>query len=173
MPHASDEHKMAAEECPSCAEETVGGSYMERTVEDFVRACEVMIGHEQEKIAPDNALVALLCDAVRFSREVDRRGGCCTCTEVEAYGWEYISDADHAEHQAECSFGRRVADARAEGVYDAAASLERFCGEWFDPRFPLRTSLAPELAREAVAHLRSLVKPSSDPSEPTIERGKK
>jgi hypothetical protein len=47
----------------------VGGERMERTVVDFVHACEV----EVERIAAspfgDNAVLALLCDSVRLARE--------------------------------------------------------------------------------------------------------
>jgi hypothetical protein len=32
-------------------------------------ACLVLLKEEQEKLRPDNALVAVLCDAVRLARE--------------------------------------------------------------------------------------------------------
>jgi hypothetical protein len=31
--------------------------------------CKVLIGMEQEKVSPDNALIAVLCEAVRLGRE--------------------------------------------------------------------------------------------------------
>jgi hypothetical protein len=48
---------------------TVGGRRMECSNADFERRCLVAIGVEQEKIAPDNFLIALICDAVRCVRE--------------------------------------------------------------------------------------------------------
>jgi hypothetical protein len=47
----------------------VAGDKMGRSVDDFVGACEVMILALQLEAAPDNALIDLLCDAVRFVRE--------------------------------------------------------------------------------------------------------
>ncbi len=47
----------------------VAGERMDRSIADFVRACEVTIEDEQSKPAPDTALIALLCDAVRLTRE--------------------------------------------------------------------------------------------------------
>jgi hypothetical protein len=42
---------------------------MERTIADFERACLVHLADEQRRPNPDNALIAVLCDAVRLSRE--------------------------------------------------------------------------------------------------------
>jgi len=42
---------------------------LERSIEDLERACLVLIKDEQEKINPDNALIAVLCDSVRMGRE--------------------------------------------------------------------------------------------------------
>ena len=50
-------------------DQVVVGEYMERSIDDFVRACETHILEEQAKILPDNALIATLCDAVRLTRE--------------------------------------------------------------------------------------------------------
>lgn len=47
---------------------TVAGHF-NGTLQDFERRCRVHLIHEQEKINPDNALIALLCDAVRVKRE--------------------------------------------------------------------------------------------------------
>ena len=47
----------------------VGGSYMERTIYEFVCACEVTILEESQKVVGDTHLIALLCDAVRLTRE--------------------------------------------------------------------------------------------------------
>ena len=47
----------------------IAGDVCGRTLAEFIHACEVHIAAEQEKISPDTALIALLCDAVRLSRE--------------------------------------------------------------------------------------------------------
>jgi len=61
------------EEDPTIHEERiVGGAFMERTLAEFVQACEVHIEEEQAKASPDSALIGLLCDAVRLAREHDR-----------------------------------------------------------------------------------------------------
>lgn len=51
----------------------VAGEEVERPLADFERACLVHLEEEQAKIAPDSALVALLCDAVRLCRTVRRQ----------------------------------------------------------------------------------------------------
>lgn len=48
----------------------VAGVYMDRSIADFQRSCEAHIEEEQRKPNPDTALIALLCDAVRCSREL-------------------------------------------------------------------------------------------------------
>lgn len=47
----------------------VDGDRMLRSIADFVRGCEVCLAEEQQRLAPDNALISLLCDAVRLARE--------------------------------------------------------------------------------------------------------
>lgn len=51
----------------------VAGERMERSFDDFERACLVQIEEEQQKLSSDSALIGLLCDAVRLCRTV-RRG---------------------------------------------------------------------------------------------------
>lgn len=53
----------------------VAGNRMERSTGDFVRACEVLLREEQERPLPNNALVSVLCDAVRLTRELARTVG--------------------------------------------------------------------------------------------------
>jgi hypothetical protein len=60
----------------------VGTGPMQRSLADFEIACGVYIDNQQQQVSPDNALIALLCDAVRLAREhariagrVPRRGG--------------------------------------------------------------------------------------------------
>jgi hypothetical protein len=48
----------------------VAGTYMDRSLADFTRACAVHLEEEQRKPNPDTALIAVLCDAVRCAREV-------------------------------------------------------------------------------------------------------
>lgn len=50
----------------------VAGTYMDRSLGDFMRACEAWIAEEQYKLAPDTHLIALLCDSVRLAREFIR-----------------------------------------------------------------------------------------------------
>lgn len=51
-------------------EAVVVGIYIDRSLNDFIRACEITIQAEQEKVIPDTELIALLCDAVRLTREM-------------------------------------------------------------------------------------------------------
>lgn len=48
---------------------SVGGETCERTPAELERACLVLLREEQEKVAPDSAVIGVLCDAVRLSRE--------------------------------------------------------------------------------------------------------
>jgi hypothetical protein len=50
---------------------SIGGYRMERSIADFVRACRVQIRDEQQKPDCDTALIGLLSDAVRMTREYD------------------------------------------------------------------------------------------------------
>jgi hypothetical protein len=47
----------------------VAGDRLERSLVDFVRACETILEEEQRLVSPNNALIGLLCDAVRLARE--------------------------------------------------------------------------------------------------------
>lgn len=42
---------------------------MECSNAEFERRCLIYIAEEQDKLMPDNALMALLCDGVRLARE--------------------------------------------------------------------------------------------------------
>ena len=48
---------------------SVGGRRIDCTNAMFEHRCRVYLDHEQKKVAPDNGLIALLCDAVRLARE--------------------------------------------------------------------------------------------------------
>lgn len=56
------------EEAAQLPRVAVGGR-MERSIADFLRACDIHLVAQQESIMPDNALIAVLCDAVRLARE--------------------------------------------------------------------------------------------------------
>lgn len=47
----------------------VGGSVLQCSLSEFEHRCRVYLMREQEKIAPDNGLIAVLCDGVRLARE--------------------------------------------------------------------------------------------------------
>ena len=51
----------------------IDGTYMDRSLNKFTEHAEVYIEAEQAKLTPDNALIALLCDAVRLTREMTLR----------------------------------------------------------------------------------------------------
>ena len=50
-------------------ESVIAGVYMDRSLADFVRACERYV--EEETLRPDcdSHLISILCDAVRLARE--------------------------------------------------------------------------------------------------------
>lgn len=58
--------------CPAPVPVSVAGDVCLRSIADFERAATVYLAEEQRKPNPDNALVALLCDAVRLAREYER-----------------------------------------------------------------------------------------------------
>lgn len=47
----------------------VGGRRLDCSNAEFERRCLTAIYREQEKLMPDNAVIAVLCDAVRCVRE--------------------------------------------------------------------------------------------------------
>ena len=55
---------------PLFDESVVAGVYMDRSLADFVRACERYV--EEETLRPDcdSHLTSILCDAVRLTREM-------------------------------------------------------------------------------------------------------
>ena len=60
---------------PMFDESVVAGVRMERSIKSFVHDCEVYIEEESQKLLPDTGLIALLCDAVRLTREIVIRPG--------------------------------------------------------------------------------------------------
>jgi hypothetical protein len=48
----------------------IDGTYMDRSLSNFIQACELCIAREHEKLSPDMDLIALLCDAVRLACEM-------------------------------------------------------------------------------------------------------
>ncbi len=69
--HLANELEAALARLPSSSppEAMVAGERMERSLADFERACAVHIMEEQQQPCCDIALIGLLCDAVRLSRE--------------------------------------------------------------------------------------------------------
>lgn len=53
----------------------VAGERMDRSLAAYTRACRVLLAEEQERPNPNNALVAVLCDGVRLTREHNRLYG--------------------------------------------------------------------------------------------------
>ena len=47
----------------------VAGDRLLTSLANFEHRCKVHLAEEQAKIAPDNSLIALLCDGVRLARE--------------------------------------------------------------------------------------------------------
>lgn len=47
----------------------VAGNGMTISISDFYTRCLVLLDHEQKQLNPDNALISLLCEAIRFTRE--------------------------------------------------------------------------------------------------------
>lgn len=62
----------------------VGGDVMLSSLDNFEHRCKVHLADEQRKIAPDNSLIALICDAVRLCREHGKRGYAITDYERQA-----------------------------------------------------------------------------------------
>ena len=52
-------------------EHLVAGMFMNRSLADFRRACGAHIAEGQQKVAPDTALIAPLCNAARLGRELE------------------------------------------------------------------------------------------------------
>lgn len=56
----------------------VEGRHIEGSLYDFQRACLVLLAEEQAKIDANSSLIAVLCDAVRLSRQhADELGRLC------------------------------------------------------------------------------------------------
>lgn len=64
-----------AQEAADCGSEhrlvlpEIAGRSLGCSLNEFERRCKAWLATEQEKPLPDNALIALLCDAVRLGRE--------------------------------------------------------------------------------------------------------
>lgn len=97
-------------------EHLVEGVYMERSLADFARACGVLIEDEQTKLSPDTALIALLCDAVRLTREMTLQADrLCEATArplpVVEHPPHLTADGDYACAHPGCPHGLRQHDA--------------------------------------------------------------
>lgn len=108
----------------------VGHQWLSCSLHEFEHRCRVWLDAEQRKIAPDTALIALICDAVGLSRENERlarrpiqgsayRDGVI----VGAQGAREETARRCAEIADECSSG-----CWAEGARNVAALIRREFG---------------------------------------------
>jgi hypothetical protein len=51
---------------------SVAGVYMDRSIADFRRACEILIIEEEQKPNPDDSLISVLRDSIRLTRELTK-----------------------------------------------------------------------------------------------------
>lgn len=111
-------------------EASVGGSVLDCSVGEFQHRCQRWIAEEQCKINPDNALIALICDAVRLSREYmsDRKKP----IETLSYREGVIAGAQGAASDATAAkLWREVAPLlRAWDQHMHAMSAEIMLGAW-------------------------------------------
>lgn len=57
---------------PELPRVAVAGDYMTISIAEFRTRVDALLYEEQEKVLPDNALIGVLCEAVRLSRETAR-----------------------------------------------------------------------------------------------------
>jgi hypothetical protein len=111
----------------------VTGGRMDRTIADFRRACRVLLMEEQEQANPNNALVTILCDAVRLSREYihDLRASAVAPSDLEALLAEREGmKAEIARLTEHAKEWRDVANQRALEMIDLSADAERM--DWLE-----------------------------------------
>ena len=51
-------------------EPMIAGDRLPIPIGEFCRSCHALVAEEQAKVDPDNALIGVLCNAVRLAREV-------------------------------------------------------------------------------------------------------
>lgn len=123
---------------PSVAEDglpAVEGVYMDRSIADFQRACRVHLAEEQAKPNPDTALIAVLCDAVRCSRELSQASARAMDAEGGGEGQDRVNlrqgcvcqCCDHLEGS-DCA-----CDCHSEGLCSWAALAEREAAQGWHP----------------------------------------
>jgi hypothetical protein len=107
---------------------TVAGERCEWSIADFEHRCLVLIENEQQKPLPDNALISVLCNAVRLARELSASIGLIGSpdsirkqmvekVEAQADHWqsryEKVNVVDKATENDEFRFYERAKEARA------------------------------------------------------------
>lgn len=71
----------------------VEGDFLPITLAQFVERAKVLLADEQEKPAPDNALIGFLCDSIRLARENNRLGGGAIPTRFASWTFRVIERA--------------------------------------------------------------------------------
>jgi hypothetical protein len=108
----------------------VGGEYTEGTIAELAQRCEVLIAEEQEKPLPDNALISVLCNTVRLTRECERFPPMGVVNELRAA--LAAKDAELDTHDAARVIAQELLHAeyyrRAPGG-DAASALFRYIAQ--------------------------------------------
>jgi len=82
---------------------TVAGNRLPVSHAAFEQSCLVLIAHQEAQILPDNAIVAVLCNAIRLSRE--------HCEFMQFGDKERITELEQqlAQAQAACGEIRKMA----------------------------------------------------------------
>ena len=88
----------ASEQCPAPPAAVAPGvavaGGLTTSLADFERRCDGLLVEEQMKIAPDNSLISVLCDAVRMSREYAESMRPCALSpaavEPKACRWRWL-----------------------------------------------------------------------------------
>jgi len=113
------------------SERLVAGRMMGKSLEEFEQACEVLIEAEQEKLQPDSAVIDLLCEAVRLSREfADRRGSRMIadererCAALAGVAVERAVDAALGEVRRQGGADYLLREARGDGIFGAKTYLD-------------------------------------------------
>jgi hypothetical protein len=97
------------------------------SLREFKRRCAVHIAEEQSRILSHNALIALLCDAVRLAREYEDRRGEKPCTigvYCAEHGFEHGAEAEHMRAAIEQYLGNGLGEGWRSMVLDGSISPE-------------------------------------------------
>ncbi len=110
---------------------SVAGRRLSTSIADLENRCLVHLAEEQEKLMPDNALIAVLCDAVRLGREyADEMTGKVAESipvtdgvwEAKAIPWDKVIEAIAAVQKASSKSGSMYPQVAEEHRDDEAAT---------------------------------------------------